>query len=220
MREFQTFFSWNLWLPSKNSFVLGDVRLRLLWIVLRQFSKNDFTLSSSEPQYVLNKSQNSNLIGIPNINRIMIIGKQQGCDAFYQIIYKAVRTRWRTITKMVRSSPLRAWLIKACDTRPSFKRMRLTIPIKNPNSTSIHVIESVICHGDGFLTVLGFIINRTRSDGTPLAIIIFALRTNQWITLNFWRGRNNNARIFSRANPSKLCVPIDPSFNVWIGIFK
>src|ERR1700723_2149419 len=57
------------------------------------------------------------------------------------------------------------------------------VGVENPRDAGVQVVIAVVSHGHGFAEALGFIVNRTRTDGIHVSPVSFFLRMLQGIAV-------------------------------------
>src|SRR5271165_3740523 len=64
------------------------------------------------------------------------------------------------------------------------------VGIEDAHDTRVHVVIAMVSHGHGLAETLGFIVNRTRTDGIYMSPVSFFLRMLQGIAVTLRSGRN------------------------------
>src|SRR5216683_2302498 len=189
-RHSEAGFELNCWFPAEKLPSFRDVGTALFGIVLREWFVTDLAFRSCHFYYVLRAFENGEFVWIADVYRQMFRGFRETKEAVDLVADIAEATGLAAIAVDREVFTAQSLLHEVGDDASVVQLHARAVGVEDADDARIHFVITVIGHGDGLGEALGFVVDRTRSDGIHVAPVSFFLGMFQGIAVALRGGRD------------------------------
>src|SRR4051794_2615465 len=185
-----------------------DVGPALLGVVGRQRLVDDLRARAGHVDHGLGEFEQRELVGVPDVHRIVLTGLGQGDDPADEIVDVAERPRLAAVAehgdrtvgqRLAQERRDRAAVVRA-HPRP--------IRVEDPDDRRVHALLAVVGHRQRLGVALGLVVDAARADRIDVAPVALGLRMDLRVAVHLARRGQQEPRPMRLGQPQRVVRPV------------
>src|SRR5258708_24697690 len=180
--------------PAEQFLGQGDVRAALLGVVDRQRLEDDLRAGTGQLPDRLREFQQSELVRISDVHRIMITGLGQGDDAPDEIADVTEGARLATVAEDRDRAGGQSLAQEGRDRAAVVGAHAASVRVEDPHYRRVDALLAVVGHRQGLRVALGLVVDTPRADRVDVAPVGLRLGVFEGVAVDLGGRRGQEAR--------------------------
>ena len=187
-RGAEPFVQPHLRLPTEYPAGLADVGLSNLGIVDGQRFVHDLGSRSGQLDDPVRELENGHLGGVPDVDRVLLLGPQKPDDALDEILDVTEASRLATVAVHGERLVLQRLAHEIRHHASVPHTHPRAVGVEDPHDAGLHAVAPRVSHRHRLEEPLRLVVHSARTDRIDVAPVVFALRMDERVAVHLGRG--------------------------------